>query len=136
MAQIAIGINIPASAEPNVIADDHAALFHALAGAEGILGFGMTCTRIDNNTVRLNGCDVLVQGHQLRVEGGTTQDLTVINGTAGYRRYDLVVAQYERRASEEESDSLTFAVVKGANLINQPYVQDITQEDIIFLAFQ
>jgi hypothetical protein len=113
VAQKAIGINIPASAEPNFDADDFAALFHALAGAEGILGFGITCTIIDNNTVRINGCDVLVQGRQHRVVGGTTQDLAVANGTIGYERSDLVVAEFERRASTEDSDVLQFAVVQG-----------------------
>lgn len=129
MAQKAIGINLPAGADPNISADDHAALFHAIVGADGNMT-GITCTRIDNNTVRLSAGEVMVQGHQLRILGGTTQDLTVTSGTGGQNRIDLVVGQYERRASDEDADVLEFAVVQGTPTAGTPSDPSLTTQDI------
>lgn len=129
MAERAIGINIPAGAEPNISADDHAALFHALAGGDGELS-EITCTRISDNVVRLSAGDVLVQGHQLRVPGGSTHELAVESGTLGMNRNDLVVAQYVRRESEEGSDTLEFGVVKGTPTAGEASDPELVQEDI------
>jgi hypothetical protein len=129
MAKKAIGINIPAGAEPNINADDHAALFHALAGGDGELS-EITCTRISDNLVRLSAGDILVKGHQLRVPGGSTHELAVESGTLGMNRNDLIVAQYVRRESEEESDTLEFAVVKGTPTAGEASDPELVQEDI------
>lgn len=129
MAERAIGINIPAGAEPNISADDHAALFHALAGGDGELS-EITCTRISDNLVRLSAGDILVKGHQLRVPGGSTHELAVESGTLGMNRNDLVVAQYVRRESEEENDTLEFAVVKGTPTAGVASDPELVQEDI------
>ncbi len=129
MAEKAIGINIPAGAEPNIGADDHAALFHALAGGDGELS-EITCTRISDNLVRLSAGDILVKGHQLRVPGGSTHELAVESGTIGMNRNDLVVAQYVRRESEEGSDTLEFAVVKGTPTAGVASDPELVQEDI------
>lgn len=129
MAERAIGINISAGAEPNISADDHAALFHALAGGDGELS-EITCTRISDNLVRLSAGDVLVQGHQLRVPGGSTHELAVESGTLGMNRNDLVVAQYVRRESEEGSDTLEFAVVKGTPTAGEASDPELVQENI------
>lgn len=129
MSQKAIGINLPAGAEPNIGADDHAALFHALAGGDGELS-EITCTRISDNLVRLSAGDILVQGHQLRVPGGSTHELAVESGTLGMNRNDLVVAQYVRRESEEGSDTLEFAVVKGTPTADEASDPELVQEDI------
>jgi len=129
MAEKAIGINISAGAEPNISADDHAALFHALAGGDGELS-EITCTRISDNLVRLSAGDILVKGHQLRVPGGSTHELAVESGTLGMKRNDLVVAQYVRRESEGGSDTLEFGVVKGTPTAGEASDPELVQEDI------
>ncbi|MBQ3969255.1 MAG: hypothetical protein II685_02070, partial [Clostridia bacterium] len=113
MGQKAITIYTPSTAEPHITADDDAFIYHALLnGRDGILG-DLTCTKVNNNTVRLSGGGCANRGHILRIPDGENLDLTVTTGTAGYKRYDCVVAEFEKGGGSD-ADSYTIKIVAGA----------------------
>ena len=45
------------------------------------------------NTVRIKDGDMIMQGRHLRLAAGTTEEVTIDNGTAGMQRKDLIVAR-------------------------------------------
>lgn len=100
MGQRAITIYTADGADAHISADDDAFIYSALAGVKsGVLG-NLTCVKIDDNTVRLSGGGVMNRGHMLRIPDGETLDLTVSSGTAGYQRYDSVVAEFIKGGGE------------------------------------
>lgn len=112
MGQKAITINTPSSAEAHITADDDAFIHNALLGEKsGILG-SLTCERISDNTVRLAGGGASNKGYVLYVPAGESEDLTVVSGTQGLSRHDLVVAQFTR-GSASAADELIFTVITG-----------------------
>lgn len=112
MSQKAITINTPSSANPHITADDDAFIHNALLGEKsGILG-SLTCEKVSDNAVRLKGGGASNKGYVLYVPNGESEDLTVMSGTQGLSRHDLVVAQF-KRGSSDIADELIFTVVTG-----------------------
>ncbi len=114
MAQKAITIYTPPTANPHIYAEDEAQTNRARFGGSGILDVdgSLACTAIDNNTVRLASGMYCCQGYLLSVPGGSTEDLPVISGTAGMYRKDLVIAEFIRGGGAV-ADELVFRVLKG-----------------------
>lgn len=112
LGQKAITVNTPSTADPHITADDDAFIHHAMLGEKsGILG-SLQCERVGDNAVRLSGRGASNRGYVLYVPNGESEDLTVVSGTQGVSRHDLVVAQFTRGTSEV-ADSLVFTVVTG-----------------------
>lgn len=112
MGQKAITIYTPSSASPHITADDDAFTYASLAGIDsGILG-GLSCTKVDNNTVRLSGGGAMNRGHIIRIPTGENLDLTVETGTAGATRYDSVVAEFVKGGGND-ADTYEIKVIKG-----------------------
>ena len=57
-------------------------------------GNKFAATIVSNNTIRIADGDIMIQGRHARLAEGSTVDLTIANGTQGYRRNDLIVARY------------------------------------------
>lgn len=113
MGQKAITINTPASADAHITADDDAFIHHALLGEKsGILG-SLICERVGDNAVRLTGGGASNRGYVLYIPNGESEDLTVVSGTQGLSRHDLVVAQFTRGTSDT-ADELIFTIVTGS----------------------
>lgn len=120
MGQRAITVYTPASADPHITAADDAFIYQSYYGVKsGIIG-NMTCTKIDNNTVRLSGgCGVMNRGHILRIPDNENLDLTVETGASGYKRYDCVVAEFVRGGGDD-ADSYTIKIIKGTATTGTP----------------
>lgn len=133
MGQKAITIYTPTSAGAHIYAEDDAQLHRALLGGSGITlaDDHLTCTIINNNTVRLSSGQYSNQGYMLAVEGGTTQDLTVQSGSQGAFRHDLVVASFVRGGGDT-ADTHVFAIVKGTDATTESGATDPTlqQDDL------
>ena len=114
MAQKAITIYTPAADDPHINAEDDAQIYRGIFGGSGITEADnvLACTKIDNNTVRLDSGSYVNQGYVVCVEGGTTADLTVTSGSVGYYRKDYVVAEFTRGGGET-ADAHVFKVVAG-----------------------
>jgi|GEM_PF-1520435 len=116
MAQKAITVYTASTESPHIYAEDEAQhnrawLGNGGSGIEDVDNL-LACTKVDNNTVRLASGRYAMQGYELCVENGTTEDLSVDSGTSGQYRRDLVVAHFTRGGGAV-SDTLAFEILKG-----------------------
>ena len=134
MAQKAITIYTPDSATPHIYAEDDAQIHRALIGSSGITlaDNQLTCSVVNDNTVRLQSGVYCMQGYMLVVQGGTNQDLTVDSGSAGAYRHDLLVADFTRGGGDT-ADTFEFKIIKGTNATSAAAATDpsITQDNLI-----
>ena len=133
MAQKAITIYTPSDAAAHIYAEDDAQVHRALIGESGITLADnlLACTITDNNTVTLASGVYSNQGYLICVEGGTTADLSVVSGTVGAFRKDLVVADFIRGGGAT-ADSHVCRVIKGTDAVSDEAAQDpsLTQNDL------
>lgn len=101
--------------QAHVTAADDGALNAALVGSgQYVLPSGnkLSASAVTNNTIRVMDGDALMQGRHIRIEPGTSVDLTIENGAVGYYRNDLIVIRYAKEASTGV-ESATLTVIKG-----------------------
>lgn len=67
---------------------------------------------VNNNTVNLSSGMVVMNGARAVTGYGKTETLTIENGTSGYKRADIIVAEYSKD-DETLVESVTIKVVKG-----------------------
>lgn len=84
---------------------------------------------IDNNTVRVLDGDMLMKGRHIRIDTDTYEDLTIATGTAGMKRYDLIVMEYSKDTSTG-IESAYLKVIKGDETEGTPTVPSYTDGDI------
>lgn len=116
-----ITVYTPTGSEPHIAAEDDAFIYDSLTGGRsGILG-GLSCARMDDNTVRLSGGGVVNKGYVMYVPAGCTHELSISNGSQGESRHDLIVSRFTRGGGNA-ADSNVFAVVSGtpASLPSDP----------------
>ena len=129
MGQRAITIYTPSTADPHITADDDAFIYQSPYSVKsGIIG-DMTCTKVDNNTVRLSSGGVMNRGHILRIPDNENLDLTVETGAAGYKRYDSVVAEFVKGGGND-ADTYEIKVVKGTATTGTPTVPTLTHSSL------
>lgn len=129
MGQKAITIYTPDSAAPHITAEDDAFIFRSLYGVKsGIVG-ALVCSKIDDNTVQLSGGGVMNRGHILRIPDAETLSLSIENGTAGYHRYDSVVAEFAKGGGDD-ADSYQIKIIRGTASTGTPAVPSLTQSDL------
>lgn len=116
----------------DVSAENMAAAFHAMIGSSGILNRfnNLACTKITDNSVRLNSGVYSLRGFLLHVEPGTTVNLAIDSGTAGQKRNDLIVAELVKNGGGTGVDTLRFKVIKGASTSGTPADPALTQQDV------
>ena len=133
MAQKAITIYTPPETDPHIFAEDEAQHNRARFGGSGITQADnlLACTKVDNNTIKLDSGLYCLQGYMLSVSGGTTQNLEVDSGTVGQYRKDLVVAEFVRGGGVTP-DTLEFKIIKGDSNLSESAAQDpaLTQNDL------
>lgn len=134
MGQKAITIYTPDSATPHIYAEDDAQIHRALIGSSGITlaDNQLSCTVVNDNTVRLASGVYCMQGYMIVVQGGTNADLTIDSGSAGAYRHDLIVADFQRGGGDT-ADTFVFKTVKGTNATSASAATDpaITQDNLI-----
>lgn len=67
---------------------------------------------VNNNTINLSSGMVVMNGARAVTGYGKTEVLTIENGTSGYKRSDIIVAEYSKD-NESLVESVTVKVVKG-----------------------
>ena len=120
------------SATADVSAENMAAAFHAMIGSSGILNRfnNLACTKLTDNSVRLDSGVYSLRGFLLHVEPGTTVNLAIDSGTAGQKRNDLIVAELVKNGGGTGVDTLQFKVIKGASTSGTPADPALTQQDV------
>lgn len=120
------------SATADVSAENMAAAFHAMIGSSGILNRfnNLACTRLTDNSVRLDSGVYSLRGFLLHVEPGTTVDLAIDSGTAGQKRNDLIVAELVKSGGGTGNDTLRFRVIKGTSTSGIAADPTLVQQDV------
>lgn len=67
---------------------------------------------VNNNTINLSSGMVVMNGARAVTSYGNTEVITIENGTSGYKRADIIVAEYSKD-NETLVESVTVKVVKG-----------------------
>lgn len=67
---------------------------------------------VDNNTVKLSSGMIVMCGARAVTGYGKTETLVIENGTSGYKRSDIIVAEYNKD-NESLIESVSVKVVKG-----------------------
>nr|WP_319218044.1 hypothetical protein [uncultured Trichococcus sp.] len=116
----------------DVSAANMAAAFHAMIGSSGILNRfnNLACTKITDNSVRLDSGVYSLRGFLLHVEPGTTVNLTIDSGTAGQKRNDLIMAELVKNGGGSGVDTLQFKILKGTSTSGIPVDPTLTQQDV------
>lgn len=116
----------------DVSAANMAAAFHAMIGSSGILNRfnNLACTKITDNSVRLDSGVYSLRGFLLHVEPGTTVNLTIDSGTAGQKRNDLIVAELVKNGGGSGVDTLQFKILKGTSTSGIALDPTLTQQDV------
>jgi len=129
MSQVGI---IKNSITADIGAPELAAIFKSILSENGIVKIfnDLACARINDNLVRLSAGVYNLSGYLLAVKQGTTEDLTVDSGTAGYNRIDLLIAEFVRNGGGAGVDTLAFRVLKGTPATGTAVEPTLTQEDI------
>ena len=99
----------------HVTADDDAALNSGIIGSDDYVlknGNRLSAAIINVNTVRISDGDLIIQGRLARLAQGTTEDMTIVNGTVGQKRNDLIIARYSKT---DDIESIVLAVLKGTD---------------------
>lgn len=112
--------------------DDRA--YHAYTNGEGrYILHGGTANIESANSVHVDPTEFLVDGAHVRVTG-TGEDVAIENGTASYKRIDVITLHYTRTGGEGNyTESIEFAVIKGANVAlgSEPHVPNMPTTDTI-----
>ena len=112
-------------AEPHITAqqdrDVNIGIFGA--GAKILKGVGseMAATVISANEVEIADGAFVAEGCTAEIQYGTTESLTIENGTQGEQRIDLIVARYTKNSGTGVED-MQLAVVKGTPAASNPAV--------------
>ena len=116
----------------DISAENMAAAFHAVIGSSGILNRfnNLACTKLTDNSVRLDSGVYSLRGFLLHVEPGTTVNLAIDSGTAGQKRNDLIVAELVKSGGGTGNDTLRFRVVKGTSTSGIPVDPALVQQDV------
>lgn len=110
------------SGQPHVSAADQGSLFEAfIRSGEFVLEAGakFAASIVTNNQIRVNDGEMLMQGRHVKLNPGAYVDLTIENGSQGYRRSDLVVIRYTRNP-DSGIEECNLVVLKGTPAESNP----------------
>ncbi len=130
MAVKGITIDTLSSASPHIFAYDQALINNALTGGDAVheMFDNLLATKVSNNIVTISPGVFSIQGHFANVVHGTTEPMTIENGTAGQKRNDLICAKFKRTV---DTDEISLVVVKGTNNATTPVDPTIVQQNLL-----
>ena len=130
MAVKGITIDTLSSASPHIYAYDQALINNALTGGDAVheMFDNLLATKVSNNIVTISPGVFSIQGHFANVVYGTTEPMTIENGTAGQKRNDLICAKFKRTV---DTDEISLVVVKGTNHPTTPVDPTIVQQNLL-----
>lgn len=92
-------------------------------------GAGLKAEISSNNEIKIRDGVVMHQGCAAAIKKNTYDSLTVINGSQGMKRIDLIVARYEKQR-DTNVESLTLKVLQGKAVESSPTAPAHTEGDI------
>ena len=94
------------------------------------MGNQFAASIVNNNTVRIQDGDLLMQGRHIRIEPNSYEDVTIDTGTAGKKRIDLIVMTYTKDTSTGV-ETAALQVIKGAETDGTPTTPTRTSGNIL-----
>lgn len=112
-------------------ADQGAYNMATYGGGEFVLDRGnkFVTTLVSNNSITIADGEAMMQGRYLRMTPGTSEAVTIDNGSSGMKRNDLICLRYEKDPSTG-IESVGFSVVKGEESSTTPVDPTYTHGDI------
>ena len=93
------------------------------------MGRAFEADLVSNNLLKIyDGCGVM-QGREVRIPAGQSEEVTIENGTQGEKRIDLVVERYSKNEDTKIESSETI-LIKGTPSETDPQVPDHIEGDI------
>ena len=86
----------------------------------------LAATVVSNNEVQIADGTVVCEGCTAEVTRGTTESMTIENGSQGMQRIDLIVARYTKTAGTAVED-MQLVVIKGTPAASNPAVPSYNQ---------
>lgn len=74
---------------------------------------------LTNNSISIADGEAMMQGRYIKMPSGTTENVTIQNGTNGKFRNDLICIRYEKNPSNA-TESTSFVVIKGTESTGTP----------------
>ena len=118
---------------PHVTSNAAQALNQGIFGSGNcVLNVGnkFAATLTDANTVTIQSGEGVLQGVHFRIDPGTTEAVTISNGTSGYNRIDLICARYTKNAITGV-ENVSLVVVEGTPDASTPTEPTINSGDIL-----
>lgn len=106
---------------------------------QGIFGSGsyilpvrgrFAATLVSSNELQISDGEGVLQGVHFRTEPGTTDSVTIENGTQGMQRIDLICARYQKDA-ETGIETMSWINHKGTPAASNPATPSITSGDLL-----
>lgn len=94
------------------------------------IGSKFAASVVSNNKITIADGDLLMQGRHVRLNEGTSVDLTINNGAQGKLRNDLIVARYTKD-SVSGVEEVSLVVIQGTAVDSNPADPEYTSGDII-----
>lgn len=92
-------------------------------------GMQMEAEVSSNNEIKIRDGVLMHQGCAASIKKNTYDSLTIINGSQGMKRIDLIVARYEKNR-DDETESLNLEVIQGTPAESNPAVPEYTEGSI------
>ena len=92
-------------------------------------GNKLAATVASNNSIIIADGEAMMQGRFIKLPVGTTESVTIDNGTSGMKRRDLIVIRYSKDAGTGV-ESASFAVKKGTPSSGTPSDPSVTTGNI------
>ena len=126
-----ITVNTDPAAEAHIYAEDDAAIYQSIFGADGVLTIGQQCESqvISNNKVRVKDGVIVVGGHIARIPYGEYSDCEIANGQSGRKRNDIIIAKFVTTGSGG-IDTYTLEVKQGAATTGSATDPALTQNNL------
>ena len=117
---------------PHVTAEQDRDINIGIFGAESYVlrtGSQLKAEVSSNNEIKIRDGVIMHQGCAASIKKNTYDSLTIVNGSQGMKRTDLVVARYSRNQSTKV-ESLTLKVIQGTPVTGTPSAPGYTPGDI------
>lgn len=117
---------------PHVTAEQDRDINIGIFGAESYVlrtGSRLKAEVSSNNEIKIRDGVIMHQGCAASIKKNTYDSLTIVNGSQGMKRIDLIVARYSRNQSTKV-ELLTLKVIQGTPVTGTPSAPGYTTGDI------
>ena len=118
--------------KPHVTSEQDRDVNIGIVGEESYVlrtGMQLAAEVSSNNEIKIRDGVLMHQGCTASIKKNTYDSLTIINGSQGMKRIDLIVARYEKN-QDDGTESITLRVIQGAPAESNPKVPSYVEGDI------